>query len=242
MHGAKIQDSGLGIGRNHRKYNFVNNSIMEQKPYIITIVGPESSGKSTLARQLATAFGCPWVREYARAYLEGRGGNYDETDLVKIADGQLSVISKQLAVFSNPYSVSGVQSSVGSLLSAVGSVQSSGFPPSPLLGVNNFASLLGTLEMKDVLIFHKEDFGDDPRPIVIIDGGMMSLRMWANIKYNMTIPIVEEALREDVTSMYILCRPVLPWEPDPLREAPLLLDRVWIYNLFLEELFLNQVK
>ena len=72
--------------------------------------------------------------------------------------------------------------------------------------------------------------------MVIVDSGMMSLRMWARIKYGITIPVVEHALKEDMTSLYLLTRPVLEWEADPLREAPALLDRVWIYNHYLKEL------
>jgi nicotinamide riboside kinase len=65
---------------------------------------------------------------------------------------------------------------------------------------------------------------------------MLSLRMWARIKYGIKISLVDQALKEDVTSLYILTRPVLEWEVDPLREAPALLDRVWIYNHYLKEL------
>ena len=214
MHGAKIQDSGVGIGRNHRKYNFVNMHRMQQKPYIITIVGPESSGKTTLARQLAAELGCPWVPEYARQYLEQRGGYYDETDLDMIAEGQMMVISEQLAVCSEQYSVSSYQSAV--------------------------SNLQGGLEKNAALPFHREDFGDEPRAVLIVDSGMLGMRMWGKIKYNMTIPVVEEALREDMTSLYMLCRPVLSWESDPLREAPKLLDRAWIYNQYLKEIILLQ--
>jgi nicotinamide riboside kinase len=241
VHGAKIQDSGVGIGRNHRKYNFVNTGMMEQKPYIITIVGPESSGKTTLARQLATELGCLWLPEYAREYLQVLGRDYNEADLFLIAEGQWAVIGEQLSVFGNQ--------------SSVGSKQSTGFPPGPLMGVNGLNEVItvgnqqssmgnqhGILAHKDIISFQLEDFGDEPRPIVIIDSGMMGIRMWAKIKYNMSIPMVEQALQKDITSMYILCRPLLSWEADPLREAPLLLDRVWIYNHFLKELFLSQVR
>ncbi|MGB4849591.1 MAG: AAA family ATPase, partial [Saprospiraceae bacterium] len=71
---------------------------------------------------------------------------------------------------------------------------------------------------------------------VLVDGGMMNMRMWARIKYNMMIPVVEEALDNDVTDLYLLCRPLNEWEPDPLREAPSIIDRAWIYNQYLEEL------
>lgn len=46
------------------------------RPYFlkrIAIVGPESSGKSTLARELARRFQTRWVHEFARPYLEHRG-------------------------------------------------------------------------------------------------------------------------------------------------------------------------
>ena len=58
------------------------------KPRIITIVGPESSGKTTLAGELARYYACPWVPEYAREYLERQGPAYGEPDLVAIAAGQ----------------------------------------------------------------------------------------------------------------------------------------------------------
>lgn len=208
---------------------------MKQKPFIITLVGPESSGKTTLARQLAAELGCPWVPEYARQYLEQRGGYYDETDLDMIAEGQMMVISEQLAVCSEQYSVSSYQSAVGSPQSAVCSLQST-----VLSWQSSVGSLQKCLEENAVLTFQREDFGEEPRPIVIIDSGMLGMRMWGKIKYNMTIPVVEEALREDMTSLYMLCRPVLSWESDPLREAPKLLDRAWIYNQYLKEIILLQ--
>ena len=58
------------------------------KPRIITIVGPESSGKTTLAGELSRRYGCPWVPEYAREYLDRQGPGYGEHDLKAIAAGQ----------------------------------------------------------------------------------------------------------------------------------------------------------
>ncbi|MCZ6889730.1 MAG: AAA family ATPase [Gammaproteobacteria bacterium] len=54
---------------------------------IVSIVGPESSGKTTLAERLAMTFGAPGLAEYAREYLTGRP-NYTENDLDTIARGQ----------------------------------------------------------------------------------------------------------------------------------------------------------
>jgi nicotinamide riboside kinase len=39
----------------------------------IAIVGPESSGKPTLARDLAAALHAPWVAEYVREYFADKG-------------------------------------------------------------------------------------------------------------------------------------------------------------------------
>jgi nicotinamide riboside kinase len=74
------------------------------------------------------------------------------------------------------------------------------------------------------------------KEVIIVDSGMLTIKMWARIKYNKTIPFVEEKMGQDPTSLYLLCRPRLEWESDRLREAPSLVDRVWIYNQYLKEL------
>lgn len=55
----------------------------------ILILGPESTGKSTLAEDLANYFGEPWVPEYAREYLEKIERAYQFEDLLEIGKGQL---------------------------------------------------------------------------------------------------------------------------------------------------------
>lgn len=54
----------------------------------IAIVGPESSGKTTLCKALAAQYDAPWVEECARGYLENQGGRYEEADLMAIASLQ----------------------------------------------------------------------------------------------------------------------------------------------------------
>ncbi len=55
----------------------------------IVVIGPESTGKSTLSKALAEALGTLWVPEYARTYLEQIQRPYTEHDLLVIAKGQL---------------------------------------------------------------------------------------------------------------------------------------------------------
>lgn len=64
---------------------------MEQKLKRIVIIGPESTGKSTLCAQLAAHYQTLWCPEYAREYLLQHGTNYSYADLLAIAKGQLQL-------------------------------------------------------------------------------------------------------------------------------------------------------
>jgi len=57
----------------------------------IVIIGPESTGKSTLAAQLAEHFETAWCPEFAREFLLSNGKDYTYEDLLTIAKGQLSL-------------------------------------------------------------------------------------------------------------------------------------------------------
>jgi NadR type nicotinamide-nucleotide adenylyltransferase len=59
----------------------------------IVVIGPESTGKSTLTKGLAEEFGEPWVPEYAREYLEKLNRTYEYEDLLEIAKGQIALES-----------------------------------------------------------------------------------------------------------------------------------------------------
>lgn len=62
---------------------------MEGTTRIVAVVGPESTGKTTLATRLAEHLKAPLVEEYAREYLADRTG-YSKQDLTKIAEGQFN--------------------------------------------------------------------------------------------------------------------------------------------------------
>ena len=57
----------------------------------VVIIGPESTGKSTLCTQLANHFQSIWCPEYAREYLLKHGTNYTFDDLLAIAKGQVAL-------------------------------------------------------------------------------------------------------------------------------------------------------
>lgn len=175
-----------------------------ENPLVITIVGAESSGKTTLAKQLASALSCTWYPEYARAYLEKLDRPYMQEDLIEIAKGEWGNIRH---IQKEKYGI-------------------------------NWAELFRQEN------FFEEDFisflTSLKRDIVIVDGGLFTIRMWAMIKYATRLQEVEDMFAKDPTSFYLLCRPRNIWESDPLREAPLVLDRAWIYNEYLKELYANQ--
>jgi nicotinamide riboside kinase len=60
-------------------------------PKKIVVIGPESTGKSTLCGALAAHYRTDWVREYAREYLEEHGMEYGYETLSVIAVGQLAL-------------------------------------------------------------------------------------------------------------------------------------------------------
>lgn len=57
----------------------------------VVVIGPESTGKSTLCQLLATHFNTNWCAEFAREYLLTNGMDYDMDDLELIAKGQLAL-------------------------------------------------------------------------------------------------------------------------------------------------------
>ena len=62
----------------------------------IAIVGPESTGKSTLAHALAAFYQEPWVPEIARSYIANLKRPYRLQDISIIADMQLKAEQKQI--------------------------------------------------------------------------------------------------------------------------------------------------
>lgn len=56
----------------------------------VTVTGSESTGKTTLAAELAAHYATAWSREFAREYLDRKGSPLDHSDVEPIARGQLA--------------------------------------------------------------------------------------------------------------------------------------------------------
>jgi len=68
----------------------------------VAIIGPESTGKSTLSKRLADHYNTLWVPEYAREYLTVHGMNYTYDSLLDIAKGQVELEEKYLREVQKP--------------------------------------------------------------------------------------------------------------------------------------------
>lgn len=71
----------------------------------VVLYGPESTGKTTLAKQLAAHYKTLWVREYMREYLEKKWDSekklVEKEDLIPIAKGQLHLEKEALQQVEN---------------------------------------------------------------------------------------------------------------------------------------------
>jgi NadR type nicotinamide-nucleotide adenylyltransferase len=64
----------------------------------IVVLGPESTGKSTLCATLAAHYQTIWTPEYARQYLSEHGTKYNYDDLLTIAKGQIANEEKSIEI------------------------------------------------------------------------------------------------------------------------------------------------
>ncbi|MEE3327222.1 MAG: ATP-binding protein [Myxococcota bacterium] len=139
---------------------------------IVSIVGPESSGKTSLAEALSLHYGAPWLPEYAREYLEGRP-EYTEGDLEEIAREQ--VRREQSIVEENP-------------------------------------------------------------EFVILDTDLVVIAVWWQEVFGHVPDWISHHLKVQRSRHYLLVRPDLPWQADPLRVSPHDRDRLFgLYQAFLRE-------
>ncbi|MBP5658731.1 MAG: ATP-binding protein [Paludibacteraceae bacterium] len=56
----------------------------------IGVIGAESTGKSTLCKQLSERYGYHWIKEYAREYVENLNRPYTYDDVLHIAQQQIT--------------------------------------------------------------------------------------------------------------------------------------------------------
>jgi len=139
----------------------------------IAIVGPESSGKTTLCKELSEIFDARWVPEFAREKL-----NIDPTYSQEDLD---SMLCQQLLNEQKPTT-----------------------------------------------------------DLLFCDGDPVSFKIWSGYKYGSVSPFIEEMVTKSKYNYYLLLRPDLPYEEDPLRENSSEINRRELFHLFESELIRNK--
>jgi nicotinamide riboside kinase len=132
---------------------------MEEKSGKITrivVLGPESTGKTTLCMELAEHFNMLWMPEFAREYVEKLKRPYTKEDVLHIACKQIEMEEE--------YS-------------------------------------------------HKAS-------VLILDTDLIITKVWLLHVYKDCPDWINDALRNAHPTHYLVCKPDLPWEFDPVRENP----------------------
>ena len=72
---------------------------------------------------------------------------------------------------------------------------------------------------------------------LICDTNLQVIKLWSIIKFGKCDPFILN--NQDLTALYILCKPDFQWVFDPLRENPQ--NREVIFNLYLKDLIENNM-
>lgn len=123
----------------------------------IIVTGPESTGKSTLAKNLSNYLKEPFVPEFARYFLPTLKEPYLESTLLEIAKGQ------------------------------------------------NYWHQL---------------YKSNATNLLICDTGVEAVDIWFQYRFGYIDAHIRDLFKQDDASFYLLCKPDIPWEEDPLRETP----------------------
>jgi len=75
---------------------------------------------------------------------------------------------------------------------------------------------------------------EESKRFVIADTDMHTMAIWSIDKYGAVSPKIAGLLMKEDFDLYLLCRPDIPWQQDPLRENPN--DRDRLFGLYLDSL------
>jgi nicotinamide riboside kinase len=170
----------------------------------IVIIGPESTGKSTLCSQLAAHYGTYWVREYAREYLLQHGMDYSYDDLLTIAQGQIRL----------------EEEAVGNYELRVMNVER-GVTNDELRATND--EWQNTASNSSFNIQHSTLF---------MDTDMQVMKVWCQFVFGKCHDWIEGQLAQRKYDLYLLCNTDLPWVKDELREYPDLATREKLFGIY----------
>lgn len=69
-------------------------------------------------------------------------------------------------------------------------------------------------------------------PLLFCDTSLLVIHVWGLYKYGRSHPWIKQQLQANPAHLYLLCRPDLPWQPDPLREHADITHREALFALY----------
>jgi len=148
----------------------------------IAVVGPESSGKTTLSEQLMFRTMGGYIGDATREYLDELDRPYTEEDLLEMARDHAQW-----------------------------------FGDAARFGEEHHQAM----HVKDPVANRA------PRKPMFFDTDILNIKIWSQEKFGHVHPEIERLVRVLKYDLRLLCRPNIPWEPDPLRENPHDRDRLF---------------
>lgn len=148
----------------------------------IAIVGPESSGKTTLTEQLMFRGIGGLIGDATREYLDELERPYTEENLLEMAQGHAEW----------------------------------------------FGDAAGFAEEHHQALHGKDPIARRaPRKPMFFDTDILNIKIWSQEKFGRVHPEIERLVRVLHYDLRLLCRPDIPWKPDPQRENPHDRDRLF---------------
>jgi nicotinamide riboside kinase len=197
----------------------------------IVILGPESTGKSTLCKLLAEHYNTIWCPEFAREYLHIHGTAYTYGDLLEIAKGQIALEEEYIKQVNGQWSiVNGESSMVASQWSMVNEEKNETLPSSN--EQQPTASQPLTLNLKP-------STSNQKHPLLFIDTNMYVMKVWCEFVFGKCHQYILDKISERKYDLYLLCNVDLPWVSDELREYPTYETRQQLYNIY-KQLMMHQ--
>ena len=190
----------------------------------IVVIGPESTGKSTLCEQLADHYNTIWCPEYAREYLSRNGASYTYEDLLEIAKGQVRLEDEYVE------KVAGISWPV---VGGRGVRSQEIADRSNPIAEDVFESGIWKLESGN---FKPET--SNPKPF-FIDTNMYVMKVWCEFVYEKCHQYILDEIVDRKYDMYLLCNIDLPWTKDELREYPDYESRAKLYHIY-KDILINQ--
>jgi len=185
---------------------------MEQESVIkIVVIGPESTGKTTLCELLAKHFHTQWCPEYAREYLLKHGMNYSYDDLLYIAKQQVEMEDKYASSMVNGQW--SIKKDLPSDTHSPFTIHHS--PPDSYRDTTHHS------------------------PLLFIDTDMYVMKVWCEFVFGKCHKWILEQIVTRTYDLYLLCNTDLPWIKDELREYPDLESRRRLFYMY-KDIMINQ--